>query len=74
MFSPLKNLWKLTIGSAGRLRFHIALDEGSVSLRRETARLYRAQLAFFNILLEPTTVLNKKQEQVKTFFLKKCVH
>jgi hypothetical protein len=45
-----------TIGSPGRLRFHMALDEGSVSLRREAARLYRAQLAFSNILLEPTTV------------------
>jgi hypothetical protein len=32
------------------------LDEGSVSLRRDTARLYLAQLALLRSLFEPTTV------------------
>ena len=45
IFSPSKNLWKSTIGSPGRFRFHIVLDEDSVSLRRESARLYHVQLA-----------------------------
>ena len=43
----MKDLWKSIIGSSGRFRFHIVLDEDSVSLRRETTSLYRTQLAFF---------------------------
>lgn len=56
MFSPSKNLWKSTIGSPGRFRFHWELDVGSVSLRFDTARLYRAQFAFSSRRFEPTTV------------------
>lgn len=56
MFSPSKNRWKSTIGEPGKFMFHILLEEGSVSFLRETARLYRAQLALLSNLLEPTTV------------------
>lgn len=45
MFSPSKNLWKSTAGAPESCRFHMELEEGSVSLRRDTARLYLAQLA-----------------------------
>lgn len=56
MFSPSKNLWKLTTGAPGRFWFHMLLLVGSVSLRLLTARLYRAQLAFSSKRFEPTTV------------------
>lgn len=44
------------MGSPGRFMFHMLLDDGSASLRRDTARLYRAQFAFSNNRLDPTTV------------------
>ena len=53
-------LWKLTGGAPGKFMFHIELDEGSVSLRLDTARLYRAQFAFSRSLLEPTTVFKQQ--------------
>ena len=36
--------------------FHMLLEEGSDSLRKDTARLYRAQFAFLRSRLEPMTV------------------
>lgn len=62
MFSPSKNLWKSTGGAAGRLKFHTLLEDGSVSLRRDTAKLYRAQLTLLRARFEPTTVYIERSE------------
>ena len=42
----IKELWKLTVGSLGRFRFHIVLDEGSfLCVENQQAGLCCVQLA-----------------------------
>lgn len=60
MSSPSKYLWKSTIGSPGRLKFHMLLEDSSASFLFDTAKLYRAQLAFFRRRLDPTTVCEQQ--------------